>query len=75
MTELHLGPLVDHVHIRVRDLALASAGFHNRSLESPITTPANSGAYALDQDGNNMGAGFHGPARRSAPSVLVEPIQ
>ncbi len=73
MTELHLGRLVDHVHIRVRDLALASGGCDNRSLESSITTPANSGAY--DPDGNNMEAVFHGPARRSAPSVLVEPIQ
>ncbi len=75
MTELHLGRLVDHVHIRVRDLALASGGCDNRSLESSITTQANSGAYALDPDGNNMEAVFHGPARRSAPSVLVDPIQ
>jgi hypothetical protein len=44
-------------------------------LESAITTPANSSAYALDPDGNNMEAVFHGPARRSAPSVLVGPIQ
>ena len=30
-------------------------------------------AYALDPDGNNIETVFHGPARRSAPSVVVEP--
>jgi catechol 2,3-dioxygenase-like lactoylglutathione lyase family enzyme len=30
-------------------------------------------AYAYDPDGNNVEAVFHGPARRSAPSVVIEP--
>ncbi|MGH3042350.1 MAG: VOC family protein, partial [Gaiellaceae bacterium] len=30
-------------------------------------------AYALDPDGNNVEAVYHGPTRRSAASVEVEP--
>lgn len=30
-------------------------------------------AFALDPDGNNIEAVFHGPATRSAPSVVIEP--
>lgn len=30
-------------------------------------------AFALDPDGNNIEAVFHGPATRSAPSVVVTP--
>jgi catechol 2,3-dioxygenase-like lactoylglutathione lyase family enzyme len=30
-------------------------------------------AYVLDPDGNNIEAVFHGPTRRSAPSVVVTP--
>jgi catechol 2,3-dioxygenase-like lactoylglutathione lyase family enzyme len=30
-------------------------------------------AFALDPDGNNIEAVHHGPARRSAPSVVVTP--
>lgn len=28
-------------------------------------------AFALDPDGNNIDAVFHGDARRSAPSVVI----
>ncbi len=31
------------------------------------------GAFVLDPDGNNIEAVFHGPSRRSAPSVVVTP--
>ncbi len=30
-------------------------------------------AYLLDPDGNNVEAVYHGPSRRSAPSVVVTP--
>ena len=30
-------------------------------------------AYVLDPDGNNVEAVYHGPARRSAPSIVVTP--
>lgn len=30
------------------------------------------GAFALDPDGNNVEAVWHGPTRRSAPSIHVE---
>jgi catechol 2,3-dioxygenase-like lactoylglutathione lyase family enzyme len=30
-------------------------------------------AYLLDPDGNNIEAVFHGPAKRSTPSVVVTP--
>ena len=31
------------------------------------------GAFVLDPDGNNIEAVFHGPFRKSAPFVAVEP--
>jgi catechol 2,3-dioxygenase-like lactoylglutathione lyase family enzyme len=133
MTEFHFGRLVDHVHLRVRDLeaskrfyraVLAAVGsevtreadwfftadelfvtadaepterlhlafqapdrdtvhrFHEAALAAggrdngaPGERPYHPGyyaAYALDPDGNNIEAVFHGPARRSAASVVVE---
>ena len=135
MGEYHLGRLVDHVHIRVRDLeaskrfyraalralgldltwegdgafaadelfvsddgeptarlhlafqaadheavdrfheaALAAGGRDNGGPGERHYHPGYYSAYALDPDGNNVEAVFHGPARRSAPSVVVEPV-
>ena len=133
MTEFHLGRLIDHVHLRVRDLE-ASKRFYRAALEAvgrEITRNAegffiadelfvsadaepterlhlafqapdretvhrfheaalaaggrdNGGpgerryhpgyyaAYALDPDGNNIEAVYHGPATRSASSVVIE---
>jgi catechol 2,3-dioxygenase-like lactoylglutathione lyase family enzyme len=130
----HQGRLLDHVHLRVRDLE-ASKAFYATALEAlgfEITAegpgffaadelfvsadgeptarlhlafqaldretvhrfheavlaagaPDNGGpgergyhpgyysAYALDPDGNNVEAVFHGPARRSAGSIEIEP--
>ncbi len=132
MTEFHLGRLIDHVHVRVRDLE-ASKRFYGAVLEAvgyEITRDAESfftadelfvsadgepterihiafqaddretvhrfheaglaaggrdngapgerayhpgyyGAFVLDPDGNNVEAVNHGPARRSAASVVV----
>ena len=122
--ELHLGRLIDHVHIRVSDLerskrfyraVLRSLGFAADELwvsadGEPTTRlhlsfqtpdrwavprfheaglaaggrdngapgerryhPGYYAAYLLDPDGNNIEAVHHGPARRSASSVIVTP--
>jgi catechol 2,3-dioxygenase-like lactoylglutathione lyase family enzyme len=132
VNEFHLGRLVDHVHVRVGDLAasrsfyravLQALGrdlsresesafsadelfvsddgeptsglhlafqapdeatverFHAAALEaggrdngSPGVRPYHPGyfsAYALDPDGNNIEAVYHGPAHRSAASVVI----
>jgi len=135
VTEFHAGRLVDHVHIRVRDLqaskrfygaVLESLGlaltwegdgafasdelfvsddgeptarlhlafqaadedgvsrFHEAALAAGGTDNGGPGereyyhpgyfsAYALDPDGNNIEAVYHGPARRSADSIVIVP--
>ena len=135
MTEFHAGRLVDHLHIRVRDLqaskrfygavleslgftltwegdgafasdelyvsddgeptagihlAFQAAGedvvrrFHEAALagggtdngapgEREYYHPGYFSAYALDPDGNNIEAVYHGPARRSADSIVIVP--
>jgi catechol 2,3-dioxygenase-like lactoylglutathione lyase family enzyme len=129
MPEAHAGRLLDHVHLRVRDLE-ASKRFYRAAAEAlglelregddwfsldelwvsddgePSTVhlafqaadhdvvarfhaavlaaggrdngppgerryhPGYYAAYALDPDGNNVEAVYHGPHRRSAPSVV-----
>ena len=59
----------------------AVARFHAAALEAggqdngaPGERPYHPGyyaAYAFDPDGNNIEAVFHGPAQRSAPSVVI----
>jgi catechol 2,3-dioxygenase-like lactoylglutathione lyase family enzyme len=133
MTQFHLGRLIDHVHLRVRDLeasrrfyraaleavgreitreaewffnadelfvtadaeptaglhlafqatdretvhrfhdaALAAGGRDNGAPGERQYHPGYYAAYVLDPDGNNVEAVYHGPARRSAASVVVE---
>jgi hypothetical protein len=67
--EIHRGRLIDHVHLVVADLASGA-----RSNGAPGLRPYHPGYYAaflLDPDGNNVEAVYHGPASRSADSVLV----
>jgi catechol 2,3-dioxygenase-like lactoylglutathione lyase family enzyme len=133
MTQFHVGRLIDHVHLRVRDLE-ASKRFYRAALEAvgrelthetassfssdelfvsadaePTARvhlafqaadretvhrfhesalavggrdngapgerhyhPGYYAAYVLDPDGNNIEAVYHGPARRSAASVVIE---
>ena len=131
--EHHLGRLIDHVHLRVRDLessrrfydaalsalgrelheaeehfssdelfvsadgepttgvhlafqardqetvqrfheaVLAAGGRDNGTPGERSYHPGYYSAYALDPDGNNVEAVYHGPTRRSANSVQVEP--
>jgi catechol 2,3-dioxygenase-like lactoylglutathione lyase family enzyme len=130
--QLHRGRLIDHLHLRVKDLeasrrfyaaALKPLGlevqsgpghffvdelwvdraedhvsrvhlsfqaadeaqvraFHAAALEAGGTDngapgerdyhPGYYGAFVLDPDGNNIEATYHGPARRSAPSVTFD---
>ena len=131
--DFHLGRLIDHVHIRVADMAaarrfyaavlkalgrdlketgpylhcdefyisadgpptmklhlafqaedseavkrfyeagLAAGGIDNGAPGERRYHPGYYAAYLLDPEGNNVEAVYHGPARRSAPSVVVTP--
>jgi catechol 2,3-dioxygenase-like lactoylglutathione lyase family enzyme len=76
------GP-VSHVHLafQARDRA-AVAAFHRAALAAGGRDhggpgdrgyhPGYHAAFVLDPDGNNIEAVHHGPARRSADSVVIE---
>jgi len=51
--------------------ALASGGKDNGAPGPRDYHPGYYAAFALDPDGNNIEAVFHGPAQRSAPSVKI----
>ncbi len=51
--------------------ALANGGRDNGAPGERAYHPGYYGAFALDPDGNNIEAVYHGEARRSAPSVKV----
>ena len=72
---LHLAfqaPDPETVH-RFHEAALAAGGRDNGAPGERHYHPGYYSAYALDPDGNNVEAVYHGPARRSADSVVVEP--
>ena len=52
--------------------ALAAGGKDNGAPGLRPYHPAYYGAFVLDPAGNNIEAVYHGPAKRSAPSVKVE---
>jgi catechol 2,3-dioxygenase-like lactoylglutathione lyase family enzyme len=58
---------------RFHEAALAAGGTDNGSAGERGYHPGYYSAYALDPDGNNVEAVHHGPATRSADSVVVEP--
>ena len=70
-----------HLAFQARDEAMVRA-FHQAALAhggqdngAPGPRPYHPGyyaAFALDPDGNNIEAVFHGPAQRSAPSVTLK---
>lgn len=78
--------LPSHIHLafQARDEAMVNA-FHEAALAAggkdnggPGERDYHPGYYAafvIDPDGNNIEAVFHGPNRRSAPSVLIEPLR
>ena len=72
---LHLAlqaPDRETVH-RFHEAVLAAGGRDNGPPGERAYHPGYYSAYALDPDGNNVEAVFHGPSRRSAASVEVEP--
>jgi catechol 2,3-dioxygenase-like lactoylglutathione lyase family enzyme len=74
-----------HVHLafQAADQAMVDA-FHRAALTAGGTDngapgprdyhPGYYAAFVLDPDGNNIEAVFHGPVRRSAPSVTLDPL-
>jgi catechol 2,3-dioxygenase-like lactoylglutathione lyase family enzyme len=78
------GTVPTHVHLafQAEDRAMVEA-FHRAALAAGGTDNGKAGerayhpgyyaAYALDPDGNNIEAVFHGPNRRSVASVEIEP--
>jgi catechol 2,3-dioxygenase-like lactoylglutathione lyase family enzyme len=58
---------------RFHDAVLAAGGRDNGAPGERSHHPGYYSAYALDPDGNNVEAVFHGPSTRSAASVEVEP--
>lgn len=73
-----------HVHLafQAADRAMVDA-FHAAALKAGGTDngapgerdyhPGYYACFVLDPDGNNIEAVFHGPSRRSAPSVVIDP--
>ncbi len=59
---------------RFHEAALAAGGRDNGGPGERHYHPGYYSAYALDPDGNNIEAVYHGPARQSAESVVVEPL-
>lgn len=58
---------------RFHDAALAAGGRDNGRPGERDYHAGYYSAYAFDPDGNNIEAVYHGAARRSAPSVVIEP--
>ncbi len=59
---------------RFHEAALAAGGRDNGPPGERHYHPGYYAAYALDPDGNNLEAVYHGPARRSAASVEIEAL-
>jgi catechol 2,3-dioxygenase-like lactoylglutathione lyase family enzyme len=77
-------PLTSNLHLafqaedqdavaRFHEAALAAGGRDNGGPGERHYHPGYYAAYALDPDGNNIEAVFHGPGKRSAASVTIEP--
>jgi catechol 2,3-dioxygenase-like lactoylglutathione lyase family enzyme len=58
---------------RFHEAAIAAGGTDNGRPGERSYHPGYFAAYVLDPDGNNVEAVFHGPALRSAASVVVTP--
>ena len=54
--------------------ALTAGGTDNGAPGPRDYHPGYYAAFVLDPDGNNIEAVFHGPVRRSAPSVTLDPL-
>jgi catechol 2,3-dioxygenase-like lactoylglutathione lyase family enzyme len=60
----------DAVH-RFHAAAVAAGGRDNGAPGKRDYHPTYYGAFVIDPDGNNIEAVYHGPVKRSAPSVVV----
>jgi catechol 2,3-dioxygenase-like lactoylglutathione lyase family enzyme len=60
----------DAVH-RFHAAALAASGRDNGAPGERSYHPGYYAAFALDPDGNNIEAVYHGPIQRSAPSIVI----
>lgn len=75
-THIHLAfqardrKMVDAFHAA----ALAAGGKDNGRPGERHYHPGYYGAFVLDPDGNNIEAVFHGPVRRSADAVRLDPL-
>ncbi len=58
---------------RFHEAGLAAGGRDNGAPGERPYHPGYYGAFVLDPDGNNIEAVHHGPARRSAESIVVTP--
>jgi catechol 2,3-dioxygenase-like lactoylglutathione lyase family enzyme len=75
VTRVHLAfqaPDRETVHSFYR-AALAAGGTDNGTPGERAYHPGYYGAFVFDPDGNNIEAVFHGPFKRSAPSVVITP--
>ncbi len=59
---------------RFHAAAIAAGGKDNGAPGERDYHPGYYGAYVLDPDGNNVEAVYHGPATKSAPSVVLTPL-
>ena len=57
---------------RFHEAGLTAGGRDNGAPGERAYHPGYYAAFLLDPDGNNVEAVFHGPAKRSAPSVVIE---
>ena len=57
---------------RFHAAGLAAGGRDNGAPGERDYHPGYYAAFLYDPDGNNVEAVFHGPAKRSAPSVVIE---
>jgi catechol 2,3-dioxygenase-like lactoylglutathione lyase family enzyme len=71
-TGLHLAFQADSQEVvdRFHAAALAAGAIDNGAPGERAYHPGYYAAYALDPDGNNVEAVYHGPVERSAPSVV-----
>ncbi len=54
--------------------ALRAGGTDNGAPGERDYHPGYYAAFVLDPDGNNIEAVYHGPVRRSAESIVLEPL-
>jgi catechol 2,3-dioxygenase-like lactoylglutathione lyase family enzyme len=65
----------DHDEVaRFHAAAIAAGGRDNGAPGERAYHPGYYAAYVLDPDGNNIEAVYHGPASKSAESVVVTPL-